>query len=193
MTDLSDSYAKTLKLVDEGQMEAAHTEFKKGCVQTVKKLYSEAATTYPLRFAKTDNWCKWTRALYILTLKTDKDWAKGDMAEARKLLPELRKHFYDLHKRADVRRSNDFIFEFFDLIEQPKPSLDSLKAAQNSLKEATPSRKGQAAAQDYETAKALWLKEVGPILERGELGDTEVSQLRASTKAFYETFGQQFE
>ena len=57
MLSLSKSYARTLELLDEGKVAEAGANFQKEFVATVKKLYSEAAQTYPLRFKKAENWC----------------------------------------------------------------------------------------------------------------------------------------
>jgi hypothetical protein len=52
MIDLGHSYPKTLSLLEQGKLDAALTEYRTGCLASIKKLYSEAASTYPVRFSK---------------------------------------------------------------------------------------------------------------------------------------------
>jgi hypothetical protein len=83
MNDLSESYATSLDLVEKDKPAEAKDQFSRGFVLTVKKLYSEAGQTYPVRFAKAECWTAWTKKLYVLTRKAEDAFGKGDIDQAR--------------------------------------------------------------------------------------------------------------
>jgi hypothetical protein len=66
---LSDSYGRTLDLLESNTPKEAAKEFRNGFVKTIKKLYSKASENYPARFSKGRDWRGWARNLYILTRK----------------------------------------------------------------------------------------------------------------------------
>ena len=98
MSHLAESYLKTLVFLDGGQVEHAVLEYRKGYLANVKKLYSEAAETYPVRFSKAEHWCVWTKKLYTLSRQTEEALKRQDAEKALKLLEQARNHFYALHK-----------------------------------------------------------------------------------------------
>jgi len=199
MLQLSEGYAVTLSLVEEGKTEEAYDVFREDFVAPFKKLYSEAAEIYPLRFSKIEEWCKWTKRTYIWTRKTE-DLLKGaegggevDREEAVKYLLVLREHFYVMHREAKILKSNDYIYSFYKELLADEPELAALKAARDALDRADPSMKATAESDAFATAKSAWLGNVAPILDGPALAPAQLDQLRTSTGPFYRAFGMQFE
>lgn len=193
MATMSGSYVKTLDLLGANKMEEATKEFQQGFVTTVKKLYSQAASTYPTRFAKMDNWCNWAKQLYVLTREAEDALTGGKKAEALKKLAELREHFNGLHEKTQTQKSNDYIHGFRQKVESGKARVEELKALMAALDKAEPSAKAKAEAEAYAKAKAEWSKEVSAILESGKIKRGEIKPLRQSTEKLYREFGIQFE
>ncbi len=157
-------------------------------VATVKKLYSEAAETYPVRYdQKIGDWCVWTKQLYILTRKTEMAFAQGDTDGAKELMAALREHFYALHAESGFLKANDHIFRFMALLGEDEPSLASLRETEDLIRQA------DAADKDgFTAARDAWLAAVSPMLE-GDWTPEKKAQLRDATVSFYQAYGVQFE
>ena len=192
MVALSESYAKTSGLLDAGKTDEAATEFRKGFVQTIKKLYSEASQTYPLRFSKIGEWCGWINGVYILTGKADKALEAKNVDDARKLLADLRKYFYDLHAKTETLKSNDFIYAYLMEATGQAPDAAKLKSTAEALEKAEPSAKAKAAAEAYQKARTEWSQAAG-ISGDGKVDAKTIEPLRKATESFYRAFGIQFE
>ena len=193
MTALSDSYIKSLDLLQKKKTEDAAKEFSQGFVATVKKLYSEAASTYPARFSKVDDWCTWTKNLYVLTRQAEDSLGRGKKKEALGRLARLREHFDTLHVKAQVRKTNDYIYAFRRMLEKGKTEAKQVSGLLNALDKAEPSAKAKAKAEDYAKARAEWSKQVATAMEDGKILKRKLKKLRASTEKFYREFGIQFE
>lgn len=194
LKSLSEGYRETLSLLEQGKTGEAGPRFKKDFVTVMKRLYSEAAEIYPVRFdKKIEEWCVWTKALYKLTLGIDKAFDKEDVKRAQELLPEIRKQFYDLHREAGLRKVNDYVYIFLMMLDQEKAKTEHLKAVLESLDKADLSVKAKANADEYNQAKASWLERTGPILEGDSLGADQREQLREATESFFQAFGVQFQ
>jgi hypothetical protein len=193
MKDLSESYAKSLDLLEQDKPAEAKDQFRRGFVLTIKKLYSEAAQTYPVRFAKAECWTDWTKKLYITTRKAEDAFGKGDIDQARILLPELRRHFYDLHKGVGQQKSNDNIYAFLVMLDDEKLSTEKLKSALDAVENAELAIKAKAGTEAYTQAKTSWKQQVESVLSGGKLDKEQRDQLRVSTLALYKAYGIQFE
>ena len=86
MIRLAESHPKTLALLNDGKVEEAALEYRSEYLASIKKLYSEAAKTYPVRFSKAEHWCVWTKELYILSRKIEEALKKKDSEGALKLV-----------------------------------------------------------------------------------------------------------
>ncbi len=193
MTDLSESYAVSMDLLAQDKPGEAKDQFRRRFVMTVKKLFSEAARTYPARFEKAKCWTDWTRDLYTLTRKAEDAFGKGDIDQARILLPELRRHFYNLHREVGLDRTNDGIYAFLVLLDNDRVSAEQLKAALEAVDRAEPATKAKAESDAYAKAKAPWKEQVEPMLAGGAIAKTQIDALRASTLGLYKAYGIQFE
>jgi len=193
MNDLSESYATSLDLLEQDKSAEAKDQFRRGFVMTVKKLYSEAGQTYPVRFAKSECWSAWTKKLYIVTRKAEIAFGKGDLDQARILLPELRRHFYDLHKSVGQQKSNDNIYAFLVMLDDEKLSADKLKSALEAVETAELALKAKAETEVYSQVKTSWKQQVESVLSSGKLDKDQRDQLRVSTAALYGAYGIQFE
>jgi hypothetical protein len=192
MVRLSESYVRTTDLLAEGKTEEAYVEFRRNFVHPMKKLYSEADEVYPPRFQKTDDWCKWTKQLYILTRRME-DALEAGKRDAAEYAPRLRAHFHALHDEAQVLKSNDLIYAFREALNGPAVSADTLAELKAALEKAEPSMKAQAEAAAYEQARQAWLEQVSPVLGSGSVEARHAAELRAVTESFYRAFGVQFE
>jgi len=193
MNDLSESYATSLDLLEQDKSAEAKDQFRRGFVMTVKKLYSEAGQTYPVRFAKSECWSAWTKKLYIVTRKAEIAFGKGDLDQARILLPELRRHFYDLHKSVGQQKSNDNIYAFLVMLDDEKLSADKLKSALEAVETAELALKAKAETEVYSQVKTSWKQQVESVLSSGKLDKDQRDRLRLSTVALYKAYGIQFE
>lgn len=193
MNDLSESYATSLDLLEQDKSAEAKDQFRRGFVMTVKKLYTEAGQTYPVRFAKSECWSAWTKKLYIVTRKAEIAFGKGDIDQARILLPELRRHFYDLHKSVGQQKSNDNIYAFLVLLDDEKLSADKLKSALEAVETAELALKAKAETEVYSQVKTSWKQQVESVLSSGKLDKDQRDRLRLSTVALYKAYGIQFE
>jgi hypothetical protein len=193
MNDLSESYAKSIDLLEQDKPAEAKEQFRSGFVTTVKKLYSEAAQTYPVRFAKAECWTAWTKKLYVLTRKAEDAFGKGDIVQARILLPELRRHFYDLHKSVGQQKSNDNIYAFLVLLDDDRISTEKLKTALESVESAELALKAKAETEAFTKAKTSWKQQVESVLSSGKVEKEQRDTLRVSTFALYKAYGIQFE
>lgn len=193
VTSLSDSYGRTLDLLESNKSKEAAKEFCNGFVKTIKKLYSEAAENYPARFSKGRDWGSWTRNLYILTRKCENALRETNTDEARTRLASLREHFYKLHEETGTSKSSDFIYAFRKAAWKDKPSIDELKALRDALEKAKPSNKASADEETFRKARAQWAGRIDPILEDGVIEPSELEPLRTATETFYRSFGLQFE
>ena len=193
MNRLAISYPKTLAYLEDGKLKEAILEYRKGYLANVKKLYSEAANTYPVRFSKAEHWCVWTKRLYVLSRQTENVLKAQDSEKALKLLEELRKHFYALHKETKTFHFNDFIYEFRTEATKSKPSKEQLEKIRKKLEKAEPSYLAKKKSKEYTEAKNAWEKAVMPLLDDGQIDSSEQDSLREASEAFYRAFGIQYE
>ncbi len=193
MVKLSESYVKTSDLLADGKTEDAAKEFSTNFVVTMKKLYSEAAETYPLRFSQIDEWCKWTKRVYIWTRRTEEALKARKREDAEKYLPLFREYFYVMHEESKVLKSNDHLYAFQKELTGESPSADALAKAKTAFEKAEPSMRAKAEPEAFESAKKAWLEQVGAVLQGGSLGSEQLEALRVATGTFYREFGIQFE
>jgi len=193
MASLSDSYAQTLELAKGEKWDQATAVYRQQFVPTIKKLYSEAAQTYPVRFKKIDDWCAWTRNLYLLTRKAEAAFADKKPQEALPHLAELRRHIHNMHVATEVLKTNDHIYAFQMETSKDTPAAKALKEARGALDGAQLSAKAKKNLDAYKEAKATWVAAVDPLLADGEIQPGERDALRAATDTFYRAFGIQFE
>lgn len=193
MDRLAVSYLKTVAYLDEGKLVEAKLEYRKGYLYNVKKLYSEAAKTYPVRFSKAKHWCVWTKKLYMLSRQTEEALKKKDSEKTLRLLEEARRHFYELHKETETLHCNDLIYEFRREATKSKPSKEQLERIVKQLEGAEPSRTARKKAKEYAKAKTTWKKVVSPLMDDGLIDSLEQDSFREATEAFYRAFGVQYE
>jgi len=193
MVLLAESYVKTLDLLQEERAIEASQEFKRNFVQPVKKLYSEAAEVYPPRFSKVDDWCAWTKRLYVLTRKAENALRDGQTQQALAELSRLREHFYLLHVEAETQKSNDYIYAFLMRAQAEHPDAAELNSLATLVMDAEPCRSTGADADGYEKARSDWSSTVTALLEDGTIDADEIGPLREITYDFYRSFGVQFE
>lgn len=193
MNNLAESHLKTLICLDSGKVEQATLEYRQGYLANVKKLYSEAAKTYPVRFSKAEHWCVWTKKLYTLSRLTEEALKKQDAEKALKLLEEARKHFYALHKETETFHCNDLIYEFRTEASQSELSGNKLDEIMKRLDKAELSCIAQKKSKEYAEAKDTWKREITPLLDDGRIESSEQESLRKASEAFYRAFGIQFE
>lgn len=129
----------------------------------------------------------------MLARKIEIDFAAGDIAVVKEMLPVLRKHFYDLHSETGLRKANDEIYAFLLLLDKDQPSVSDLKGAGESLEKAELSLKAKAEPDAFNKAKEAWQQEVRPVLDGTALDKNAVERLRSSTKTLYNAYGIQFE
>jgi hypothetical protein len=195
MMDLGRSYSKTLSLLEQDKPDEALAEYRAGCLASVKKLYSEAASIYPVRFSKAQTWCVWTKKLYVLSVKVEKALRAKQSKPARTLLAEMRTHFYLLHQETLTLNSNDWIHAFHVEVRKDTPSMPELKNIMSKFGQAKPCLLAQDknVAQLYDLAKDTWLKTVTPILKVDTLSDEDLTTLRDASGPFHKMYGLQFE
>lgn len=190
---LSDSYAQSLDLLEQGKTDDATMKYRAGFVFTVKQLFSEAADVYPVRFEKAACWSAWTRRLYRLTREAEDALVAGKIDEANKLLPELRRHFYDLNKQSNTIKSNDALFAVMDAMAMDDAAAEMISGALDTLVNADPDRKVKAEGDAYLKAREEWLAGIRPALEDARLTPEERGEIRRATAPFYNTYGRSFE
>ncbi len=195
MIDLGRSYPKTLSLVTQGKLNEALKEYRTGCLASIKKLYSESASTYPVRFAKAETWCVWTKKLYVLSVKAEKALKAQKAKEAQAFLAEIRQHFYQLHQETKALNSNDWIYAFYQEVHKETPSVSELSKILTQFGQAKPCLLAQNknVEQLYALAKDAWLKSVTPALKADSLSDDDLTALREASGLFYNAYGLQFE
>ncbi|MCP4642738.1 MAG: hypothetical protein GY851_19990 [bacterium] len=196
MVSLSGSLAKTIALLEEDKPAEAAQEYKRRFVPTMKKLYSEAAEVYPVRFSKAKEWCAWTKRLYIWTRKAEDTLTRTEKGETDGAVPFLlvfREYFFVLHEETGQLACGDHIYLFYKELLQKSPKMAVLKKAVAGLEKAKPSMKAKGGAEAYAKAKAAWLDQVSPVLDAGALGSAEVAQLVEMTKPFFMAYGLPFE
>lgn len=195
MTDLGRSYPKTLMLLDQGKTGDALIEYRTGCLASIKKLYSESAKTYPVRFSTAKTWCVWTKKLYVMSMQVDKALKVKAVKQAQARLAEMRAHFYLLHQETGTLNSNDWIYAFNQEVLKEMPSLAALTKITTQFGEAKPCLLAQDknVEQLYALAKDSWLKTVTPILKAESLSDADLTALRDASSLFYRVYGAQFE
>lgn len=199
MVKLSDSYAKTVDLVEAGNYPEASKEYGANFVPVMKKLYSEAAEIYPPRFSKVDEWCKWTKRVYIFTRRTEEtleaaaEAGSAEPEQAMKYLMALREYFYFLHDDSEYLRSSDFIYAFHKELLDEQPDAARLRSLIEALEEAEPSMNAAADADAYGAVRKEWAGKVTPLLDGGAPEGDALTQLRDATKPFYRQYGIQFE
>lgn len=186
---MSKSYVATLDLLEDGEQAQAYEEFRLRFVPTVKRLYSEAARVHPVRFTGIDDWCAWSRKLYVLAQKAQDTMEAGDFEEAKLLLGDIRYHFYALHDQTNTRKANDIIFAFQRYLEGDAPDaaqLDALREemASAAVPAAAGSRKGE-----FEAMRAKWVKKADGALTNDGIRRFRRRGLRKATERFYEDFG----
>ena len=142
---LTESYVQSLDLLDQGKTEEAVYTYRAKFLLTVKQLFSEAVDVYPLRFEKAICWTAWTKKLYQLSHKIENALKAGETDDARELLLELRRHFYDLHHQCDSVKNNDALFAVMELMNREDVTVKQLAKAIDVLLAAEPCRKQQKA------------------------------------------------
>lgn len=195
MKVLSGCYVSVTSLMNEKKMSEANQEYKTGFTPTIKKMYSEVASTAPTRFAKVESeaWSDWMRQFYIKAVKTGESLIANDTAGAGKGLAGLREAVYTLHTQAGMKKSNDIIFAFNKKAASEKPEDAELVKLAAELDKADPSLDAKAKAEAYAKALAEWKTAVAPILKDGKVEPTELAPLRQASEKFYKAFGIQFE
>jgi hypothetical protein len=193
MVALTESCVKTSDLLAEGKTEDAAKEFSTNFVVTMKKLYSEAAETYPVRFSQIDEWCKWTKRVYIWTRRTEEALKGGKREDAEKYLPLFREYFYVMHEESKALKSNDHLYAFHKELAGESPSADALSKAKAAFEKAEPSMRAKAESEAFDRAKKAWLEQVSTALRGSSLGAQQLDALRVATGPFYREFGIQFE
>jgi hypothetical protein len=193
MSRLAVSHLKTLSHIDDGKLEQAELEYRKGYMANIKKLYSEAAKTYPVRFSKADHWCVWTKKLYVLSRQTEEVLKKQDSKKALKLLEETREHFYLLHEETETLHCNDMVYKLHNEAAQDKLSEEQLQKIIEQLEKTEPSYIAKEKAEEYIQAKNTWQKAIMPLLDDGEIDLSERDSLCKATEIFYRAFGIQYE
>jgi hypothetical protein len=193
MSRLAESHLKALNHIDDGKLEQAELEYRKGYVANVKKLYSEAAKTYPVRFSKAEHWCVWTKKLYTLSRQTEEVLKKQDSEKALKLLEETRKHFYLLHEETETLHCNDMVYKLHAEAAQDKLSEEQLQKIIKQLEKAEPSYLVKEKSKEFAKAKNTWQSTITPLLKDGEIDSSELDSLREATELFYRAFGIQYE
>lgn len=193
MQSMSVGWAQTSALLDEGKTAEAALVFRKDVAATVKKLYSEAGDTYPVRYGqKVECWSAWAKQVYVLTRKAEAAFAENDAAGARKQMMALREHFYTLHAESDLLGANDHIYRFMALLGENEPSLASLRETEDLIRHADAAPRTGANTDGFTSARDAWLAAVSPMLE-GDWTPEKKAQLRDATLSFYQAYGVQFE
>ena len=192
-TRLTGSYAQSLDLLEQGKADDAALKFRAGFLFTVKQIFSESADVYPKRFEGSDCWSAWTRRLYRLSRSAEDAFKSGKIDQAKNLLPELRRHFYDLHRQSDTIKSNDALFAVVDAMAMDDAAAEMISNAVEKLVAADPCRKAKADGDAYKKARDQWFAEIQPALQDNRLTPEERVQLRNATLPFYKTYGLGFE
>jgi len=193
MVSLAESHLKTLNHIDNGKLDDAEQEYRKGYMANIKKLYSEAAKTYPLRFSKAEHWCVWTKKLYVLSRQTEEVLKKRDSEKALKLLEETREHFYLLHEETETIHCNDIVYKLHTEATQDKLSEEQFQKIIKQLEKTEPSCIAQKKAEEYIEAKNTWQKAITPLLNDGEIDSSERKTFGDATEVLYRAFGIQYE
>jgi len=193
MDQMASSYLKTLVCLEDGKIGEATLEYRKGYLASVKKLYAEAGSTYPVRFSKAEHWCVWTKKLYVLSRRTEEALKTQDSKKALKLLEESRGHFYVLHKETGTFHCNDLIYEFRMEAAKSQPSEAQLQAAVKRLDQAAPSCIARKKPEAYAEARDTWKKAIAPLLDDGRIDPSEKDALNKASEVFYRAFGIQYE
>jgi hypothetical protein len=193
MDRMASSYLKTLLGVEEGRLEQATLEYRKGYLASVKKLYAEAGTTYPLRFSKAEHWCIWTKKLYVLSRQTEEALKARDSKKALALLEQARGHFYALHEETGTFHCNDLIYAFRTEAAKGEPSQEQLQQIVERLDKAEPSFVVRKKSAEYTEAKDAWKRAITPLLVDGRIDSSEQTSLCKASEAFYRAFGIQYE
>lgn len=160
---------------------------------SVKRLYSEAGSTYPVRFSKAEHWCVWTKKLYVLSRQTEEALKVRDAKKALKLLEQMRGHFYALHKETETFHCNDLIYAFRAEAAKSEPSEEQLQGIVRRLEKVEPSCVARKKPKEYAKAKDAWKKAVAPLLNDGRIDSAEQDSLHKASEAFYRAFGIQYE
>jgi F0F1-type ATP synthase gamma subunit len=193
MNKLAESHLNTLNHINDGKLEQAESEYCREYMANIKKLYSEAAKTYPLRFSKAEHWCVWTKNLYKLSRQTEEALKARNSEEALKLLEQIRQHFYSLHQETKTLHCNDLIYEFRKEATKSEPSAEQLGEIIKRLEKAEPSRIVKKKPDEFTTAKNEWQNTITPLLDNSEIAPSERDSLRKATETFYLKFGIQYE
>jgi len=193
--NLSTGYARTRIFLEAGDATNAVREFRTVCRVAVKKLYTEAATTYPPRYAKAGDWCAWMKELYVLAADIEKTllaWEGGDAEAAKKAgeqLKALRVHFRTLREKTGQLAVNDYIFTFREEANRENPDLAALKTAKAAIDAAALCYHARTPPNPFKDAKDIWSTSINLILADDQLTPDELQPLRAATKAFYDAYG----
>ena len=193
MATLSDSYARTLALMDKSDLGAASAEFNGRFVPAVKKLYSEAASTYPVRFSKVKEWCDWSKTLYKQTLLTAKALQSKKQTDAQQNLQEIRQLFYKIHAEAELLKNSDYIFLFKSMVGKDNPNAEKVTSIIKMIEGAAPSVKTKAEPDAYKQALTSWKDQVAEIIKDNSISPDELTKLRTITESLYRQYGVQFQ
>ena len=105
----------------------------------------------------------------------------------------LRALFFQLNKRSETLKNNDYIFMAHQSTREGKTDIEEFKSAFKALQTDLASIKSKAEPETYATAKETWGNAVRPHLKSDSIFDENMEQIRVATKKFYSTFGVQFE
>lgn len=193
MAALSGAYRSTRESLRTGPTDETTERFRRGFVYTVKKLYSEAAQTYPVRFSKASDWCAWSKGLYTMTRSVEEAMEARRWDEAAQKLAGIREHVHRLHLETGVLRTNDFIHSFWMEAQRNGPDAAVLSRALKRLADAPLSMKAKREARAFRGALRAFETAVSPLIEDKVVSSEEAARLRAATEPFYMAYGIEFE
>ncbi len=193
MASLSASYAKTTELLEANKLREASEEYRTHFVPVVKKLYTEASTTYPPRFSKISDWCSWARGLYTMSVSGEKVLAGGNAAACKRAMEGLRAHFHRLHRESDTLGISDWIYAFRLATAGDRPTAETLRGLRDKIEGSQLMVKAKVDIEAFRAARAEWLGKVDPILQDGRIDAAELAKLRDATERFYRGYGTLFE
>jgi hypothetical protein len=190
---LNTSYPKTLELLSAGKAKEAYEEFHANFLQAVKKIYSEASTTYPARFSKIDDWCGWVKGLYVDSARADKALAVGQCEDASKSLAALREDFFKLHMKTGMLQVNDIAYAIRIEAVKDQPSADEIRNLSAKLADAKPSSKTRTTPAEFAGARGRFLQAVNSLVSGNKIESAEIKPLRDAADQLYKAFGIEFE
>lgn len=197
---LSDSYRKTVLLLDAGKTADASSEFKTSFVPEIKKFYSESAETPPRRYLVDCNWNEKIKNLYVLTQKTAGYLDKGDVKNSGDGLASIREFFYKLNADNKIFTAGGAVYAFrkeVDMISSKKSLLKGDVAALNSLKskifEVAASSPPKTGKEQFEADAKAWDEQASKLLSALPVDAVRIKKLKEITDGFYLKYGMNLE